>query len=433
MLTSLSAQQQWICVGTVVDAAGSSGKKAEYNGKSYDYVFDVDIEDGAPPLKLPYNLSQNPYEAAMKFLGDNELPMTYLDNVTNFIVENTKGATLGQSSAPAPGDFGTGRYQPGDSEAQQPPAKKLLPQENYLTLATAKFEPVVKKIGSISATMISTGRKDFALNPTEEATLKRLTDSLSKTIPSVPATVADNAAPASASSIEISEHEISLIFKLVQKWPDNDRLPGLDLLRCMVTSAQVADLTDASGQTAVDVALEAAFHPSSGMSINENCAMMAFRVIANLFTTAKGRQIAYERTEKVVDYIECLVGLSDTAFKGPVGFPGNRNVLMAVTTAALNYSALSYLVFKKKAVVSNTVTPEVFGLMANVLSKIVKEQHDAEVSYRALAALGTLAAAGNAEVIKALGADDAIRAASADKNIEPRVRSIASECLTLLK
>ena len=72
-------------MGTVVDSAGSSGRKTEYNGKSYDYVFDVDIEDGKPPLKLPYNLSQNPYEAATKFLGDNELPISYLDNVANFI------------------------------------------------------------------------------------------------------------------------------------------------------------------------------------------------------------------------------------------------------------------------------------------------------------------------------------------------------------
>lgn len=427
------AQQQWICVGTVVDAVGSSGKKAEYNGKSYDYVFDVDIEDGAPPLKLPYNLSENPYEAAMKFLGDNELPMTYLDNVTNFIVENTKGATIGQSSAPAPGDFGTGRYQPGDSgESSQPPAKKVLPQEKYLTLATAKFEPVVKKIMSISATMVSTGRKDFALNPIEEGTLNRLTQSLAQTIPSVPASLLGTA-PAESASKEASEHEISLILKLVQKWQDNDRLPGLDLLRCMVTAA--GGISDDSGNTAVDIALQAAFHPTSGGNINENCAMMAFRVVTNLFVDANGREIAYKQAEKVVDYMECLVGASDTVFKGPVGFPGNRNVLMAVTTAALNYSVLGYLVSKKKVAVSDgsiAVTPEVFGLMANVLAKIIKEQHDAEVNYRALAALGTLAAAGNAEVIKALGADEAVRVASKDQNAEQRVRSIASECLSLL-
>jgi hypothetical protein len=38
-----------------------------------------------------------PYEAATKFIGDNELPMTYLDQVANFITQNTQGATIGQS------------------------------------------------------------------------------------------------------------------------------------------------------------------------------------------------------------------------------------------------------------------------------------------------------------------------------------------------
>jgi len=43
-------------VGEVVDAIGNSRKQL-YNGREYDYVFDVDIGDGIPPLKLPYNVS----------------------------------------------------------------------------------------------------------------------------------------------------------------------------------------------------------------------------------------------------------------------------------------------------------------------------------------------------------------------------------------
>jgi phospholipase A-2-activating protein len=44
----------WQKIGEVVDAVGS-GRKQLYQGKEYDYVFDVDIQDGVPPLKLPYN------------------------------------------------------------------------------------------------------------------------------------------------------------------------------------------------------------------------------------------------------------------------------------------------------------------------------------------------------------------------------------------
>jgi len=45
---------QWQKIGEVVDAVGS-GRKQLYEGKEYDHVFDVDIQDGVPPLKLPYN------------------------------------------------------------------------------------------------------------------------------------------------------------------------------------------------------------------------------------------------------------------------------------------------------------------------------------------------------------------------------------------
>ena len=40
----------------MVDAVGS-GNKQLYNGREYDYVFDIDIGDGVPPLKLPYNVT----------------------------------------------------------------------------------------------------------------------------------------------------------------------------------------------------------------------------------------------------------------------------------------------------------------------------------------------------------------------------------------
>jgi len=104
-------KNKWIKIGTVVDAVGSSRKQL-YEGKEYDYVFDVDIQDGAPALKLPYNASgivlframysadqknrkENPYQAAHQFLTRNELPLSYLDQVANFIEQNAAAVQLG--------------------------------------------------------------------------------------------------------------------------------------------------------------------------------------------------------------------------------------------------------------------------------------------------------------------------------------------------
>lgn len=134
-------QQQWINVGTVVDAVGSSGRKVEYNGESYDYVFDVAIEEGQPSLKLPFNLSENPYARAQKFIDDNELSQNFLDQVAQFIVTNTQGATIGQTSGDsgAPDPYGTeSRYRPGDGNDSS--KAKTIPQREYLEITAAKYE-----------------------------------------------------------------------------------------------------------------------------------------------------------------------------------------------------------------------------------------------------------------------------------------------------
>lgn len=78
-------EQRWIRIGDVMGASGSSAAnsgKQLYNGIEYDYVFSVDIQDGVPPLKLPYNKGQDPWHVAQKFLDDNDLSQLFLDQVS---------------------------------------------------------------------------------------------------------------------------------------------------------------------------------------------------------------------------------------------------------------------------------------------------------------------------------------------------------------
>lgn len=66
-----------------------------------------------PPLKLPYNVSggcivkcvtlhtlaysvtENPYTAAQRFLQNNDLPLSYIDQVVQFIEKNTASVNIG--------------------------------------------------------------------------------------------------------------------------------------------------------------------------------------------------------------------------------------------------------------------------------------------------------------------------------------------------
>lgn len=50
-------------------------------------------------MKLPYNVADDPWLAAHNFLQKNDLNPMFLDQVANFIIENTKGHTLGPAPA----------------------------------------------------------------------------------------------------------------------------------------------------------------------------------------------------------------------------------------------------------------------------------------------------------------------------------------------
>jgi phospholipase A-2-activating protein len=109
-----NTSNQWQKIGEVVDAVGS-GRRQLYDGKEYDYVFDVDIQDGVPPLKLPYNANENPYSAAQRFLEKNDLPLSYIDQVVQFIEKNTGGINLGGNEEFVDPFTGSTRYRPPNS------------------------------------------------------------------------------------------------------------------------------------------------------------------------------------------------------------------------------------------------------------------------------------------------------------------------------
>jgi phospholipase A-2-activating protein len=88
---------KWECVGDVMGAAGGTQEtsgKSLHEGIEYDFVFNVDIEDGAPPLKLPFNKTDDPWLAAQKFIHKHDLPQVYLEQVANFIIKNANLTSL---------------------------------------------------------------------------------------------------------------------------------------------------------------------------------------------------------------------------------------------------------------------------------------------------------------------------------------------------
>ena len=77
--------KEWTLIGNMVN---SEAEKPVFQGREYDYVFDVDMEGHSEKLKLPYNSGDNMFTVAMNFIEKNNLDATYLDEIVSFLKKN---------------------------------------------------------------------------------------------------------------------------------------------------------------------------------------------------------------------------------------------------------------------------------------------------------------------------------------------------------
>ncbi|KAI9782138.1 MAG: hypothetical protein M1835_004103, partial [Candelina submexicana] len=408
--------QSWISVGTVVDAVGSSGKRVDYLGEQYDYVFDVDIAEGRPPLKLPYNLSQNPYEAATKFLQGNEISMNYLDQTADFITKNVQGATIGQASqthSSGSDPWGTGsRYVPGEGSGSSAPSSapasrpKVIPQSSYLSIKTANLKTIQAKIVGINQQLIADGLKEHSLNPTE-------LDSLHFIVQQLGLSAAAAAKPSTAMT-----NGLNLVLKMVTDWPSAQRLPGFDLLRLLTAAfPTAATYRNSNGETIVGILEGSGVFQDRDRSNN---IMMAVRALANLFESEGGRTLA----ESEYDKIYSLTRPSSQA-------TNNRNLTVAVTTLYINYAVL----FTSSSSSSLAASSDRALTLLQELTTLISSTSDAETVYRALVAAGTLLTLGEEVLMAAKEIFDlgAAMKQAEQATKEPRIKGVAAEIRKLLE
>jgi phospholipase A-2-activating protein len=363
------------------------------------------MEDGKPPLKLPYNLSQNPYEAATKFIQDNEAPITYLDQVANFIIQNTQGASLGQpSEAPGADPWGSeDRYRPGDANISTstsiPATPKKIPQKDYLSILAVRVSGVQKKLSEINAELIEQGHKDISMNPSELKALQTLCSAIDPS--------------GDKKLINIPPLGLDLVIKLCTAWPYKSRLPALDLLRILAVSPSAATYAHPRSGSIADIISASSTEESPPLP---NHIMMALRAFANLFSSPAGRTLALSSFPQIY----ALITTSASSSK-------DRNLLVAASTVYINY-----------AVMFSTTSSQDFEPMLQIidsLTKILTTHVDSEVVYRAMVALGTLLSidkevTGMAKDV--YGVEKAVQTA-VGKASDPRIKSLAGEIKELLK
>ncbi|KAI5290015.1 hypothetical protein KEM54_002660 [Ascosphaera aggregata] len=411
-----SSTNQWVNIGTVVDSAGSTGRKTEQMGQDYDYVFDVDIEDGKPPLRLPYNLSQNPYVVAQKFIADNELPVGYLDQVTQFIINNTHGTSFDTTAESAPDQISAELGATATTTAPAQPKLGILPQKAYLSIKTANLKVIYRKVQEINSKLESEGSKDITLNPSEIEVLGGLVEELEKTGP-LP----------ESKGLDIA---LQLVARIAISWPAASRIPGLDLLRLLAVASPTTATTEYADGDLITTLLASGVLDHSSTDFKVNNAMLTIRTFANLFETDSGRKLVATHFNNLVSHINNLTvaTLNNTS---------PRNLTIALATFYVNLAV--YLTRTGEIATIDSIASAEQGLvLMEPLYTILTEEEDSEAIYRALVAVGTLLFVPSEElksaaknVVDVPAALDKILAANVGR--EPRIRRIVAELNGLLK
>lgn len=300
---------EWVKIGDVVGSTGSSEKKL-FNGEEYDYVFDVDVADDAPPLKLPFNHNDNPYEAADKFLAANELPASYKEEVVRFILQNTGGAKLDDVLAPVENPY---------SDSYQTSSKqlKVIPEKTYYYFKEYKVEQLSKGLVKFN------GEQDHKFSETEINDVIQKLGTLS-----------------SADALSVLTGVIPQIFT---KWNIKGYLVGFDIMRVCIPRVTAVDYL--RSLDAAQLVLEAILKGLDNVQTNAALFMMILKVLNNVVGTALFAQLFMTADDNgSAQYSEHLVEILEKLHKTIVELSNDKTVvqLKHFQTAATSLSTFIY-------------------------------------------------------------------------------------------
>lgn len=356
-----AAENTWNEIGDVMGANPAAEGKTMYQGKEYDFVFSVDIKDGAPPIKLPFNKTEDPWSAAQAFIHKHDLPQVYLEQVANFIITNAKLDSQSASSNGFADPFtGECRYVPGAgaptglppptaadpftgsgaymTSAATATVNKLIPHDSYIRFDQANLKAIHDKLKEFNS------KVGDGIGSMSEEQLK---------------TVVKLCEP---NNVTCTSETIAILKKMLE-WPKEILFPVLDVTRLAVRNkdinAQIFDTT--YGPTFVQYLLS--LLKPDNIPANQ---MLAMRVLVNAFADLAGEMLVIAARESVVHSLICLTQL-------------NNNSQIAATSLLLNLSV---------ALAQQVDSVELADCLVQLLNRIT----DNEAYFRGLVALGTLLA-----------------------------------------
>jgi len=413
--------QKWEKIGDVMGAAGgsqaTSGKKL-YKGKEYDFVFDIEIDEPKMTLKLPFNTTDDPFMAAQSFIDTNDLSQYYLEEIANHIIKNTGGATLGtglvncdpltgggsyssqgvsganhssgQSGAPDP-FTGGGAYTSGSGGVQvgggggvpDPWMQGAYRTEGYsgdkmeVDKAVNSYFPhkeFLKFSGSIKIDPLIAKLQEFNGLLAEDLKL------VNEDIPKLTSLITP----------EPDVEALTTLLNILQKFPDNNVFPALDLTRLAVFNPKIQ--SELLGKDNLDAIYSCCLRLMD-KELPVPCQMLSLRVLTNLCATQQGEVLLRTYMESVVNRVMVqLLPIKDN----------NKNIEIAVSTLLLNL-VVSFSTNLDTEALTQLLTP--LGL------HFLEQIQDWEARFRVLVGIGTILATveDTKEFAKAMDVKESVR------------------------
>uniref|UniRef100_A0AAY5ERZ7 Phospholipase A-2-activating protein n=1 Tax=Electrophorus electricus TaxID=8005 RepID=A0AAY5ERZ7_ELEEL len=389
------SESRWMKIGDVVGGSSQqNSKRVMFEGKEYDFVFTIDVNEGGPSLKLPYNLNDDPWLAAHNFLQRNDLNPMFLDQVANFIIENTKGHTLGPAPATAftravrssngryiPGMgggtegfgadpfTGAGRYIPGAGSPGSATSGAADPFTGGSAYSLAVLQKAATNIyfpktdgvmfEQANATQILAKLRELNGNAPQDHRLSEVAlDSLEKLL----LNVSDPKSPDQPTA-----EQISILWR-TSHWPEDIVFPVLDILRLAVRHPEInAQLCGGTEGSSLCNHLLGLMSPQ-GRPANQ---MLALRTFCNCFAGSRGRTLLLGQREAVLSRAADLRAVC------------NKNIHVALATLVLNYAGMLH---------GQPSELEAKAQCLSVASSALEVVQDKEAVFRLLVALGTTVA-----------------------------------------
>ncbi|CAG9460711.1 unnamed protein product [Pedinophyceae sp. YPF-701] len=397
-----AAAGSWECVGEVMGGPGGGDSNMVpstkvHGGREWDFVFDVDVADGAPPLKLCMNRGDNPYDVADRFLGEYNLPDTYRQQVVGFILQNTGGTDAMPNPIGANPDpiTGKGSYVPGGAGGvgSGGGGLKYCPMRTFLSIDNApNAEGMEKKLREFCAASPGT------VSPAQEAALADLTARAGQYV----------ASPASPGQTLSAEEAGAL--GAAMAWPPQRVFPALDLLRCVARPPANAGAVAHVLPQIQDAIAAVMASDATAAKLTAAKALCAMFHHAPLRPWLVGNQGAF-----VGGFAACATADAKPALR------------LAVATLLLNFAAAMASSGAGSASAAAEVESQGISAVIELLNACPPDDQDSR--FRGLVALGTFAGLsdGARVMAEAMGALDACQDAERVPGCQDRVREAAAE------